>query len=121
MRTSFPYAGIYLCGLLPSRGHLVTRASFSLDTCIFTARTQHPLRRVHPLCSQRIFGKMANSKRDDDPTSTQLLTSQNANAPISSVKLDGPKTYLVWSQQCTVALKARRLFGYVAGTKKQPS
>src|SRR4051812_18625935 len=64
---------------------------------------------------------MANSKRDHDPTSTQLPTSQNANAPISSVKLDGPKTYLIWSRQCTVALKARRLFGYVAGTKKQPS
>src|SRR4051812_21661494 len=64
---------------------------------------------------------MANSKRDDDPTSTQLPTSQNANTHISSVKLDGPKTYLVWSRQCTVALKARRLFGYVAGTKKQPS
>src|SRR4051812_978444 len=64
---------------------------------------------------------MANPKRDDDPTSTQLPTSQIANAPISSVKLDGPKTYLVWSRQCTVALKARRLFGYVAGTKKQPS
>ena len=64
---------------------------------------------------------MTNSKKDDDSVSTQLSTSQNANAPISSVKLDGPKIYLVWSRQCTVVLKARRLFGYVAGTKKQPS
>src|SRR4051812_35059415 len=46
--------------------------------------------------------------------------SQNANAPISSVKVDGSKTYLIWSRQCTVALKARILFGYVFGTKKRP-
>src|SRR4051812_3239092 len=44
----------------------------------------------------------------------------NANAPISSVKLDGSKTYLIWSRQCTVALKAIKLFGYGTGSKKQP-
>src|SRR3954467_7134277 len=64
---------------------------------------------------------MNTPKKDDDSVAPQLSTSQNANVPISSVKLDGPKTYLIWSRQCTVALKARRLFGYVTGTKKQPS
>src|SRR3954465_15546053 len=64
---------------------------------------------------------MITPKEDADSVTPQLSTSQNANAPISSVKLDGPKTYLIWSRQCTVALKARRLFAYVAGTKKKPS
>src|SRR2546430_11718395 len=64
---------------------------------------------------------MTTPKQDADLATPQLSTSQNANALISSVKLDGPKTYLIWSRQCTVTLKARRLFGYVTGTKKQPS
>src|SRR3954465_6026351 len=63
---------------------------------------------------------MTNPKKDDDSISTQLSTSQNANAPISSVKLDGPKTYLIWSRQCTVSLKTRGLIGYAMGDKKQP-
>src|SRR4051812_35492872 len=53
---------------------------------------------------------MTNPKMDDDSAIIQLSTSQNANAPICSVKLDGPKTYLIWSRQCTVALK---LGGYL--------
>ena len=64
---------------------------------------------------------MTTPKTDVDSATPQLSTSQNANAQISSVKFDGLKTYLIWSRQCTVALKARRLFAYVAGTKKKPS
>src|SRR3954467_12139624 len=48
------------------------------------------------------------------------IFSVSNNTPISSVKLDGPKTYLVWSRQCTVDLKARGLMGYVTGKKPQP-
>src|SRR4051812_30152989 len=48
----------------------------------------------------------------------QLPDFQNNNIPISSTKLDGPKTYLVRSRQCIVSLKARRLMGYVTGDKK---
>src|SRR3954465_8031951 len=56
-------------------------------------------------------------KDEKDNPSTVMMSN---NTPISSVKLDGPKTYLVWSHQCTVALKARGLMGYVTRKKPQP-
>src|SRR3954467_6283608 len=59
-----------------------------------------------------------------DPKMTSSLNQlpgfQNNNIPINSTKLYGSKTYLVWSRQCTVSLKARGLMGYVTGDKKQP-
>ena len=58
---------------------------------------------------------MSKDKKENPSTFTV-----SNNTPISSVKLDGPKTYLVWSRQCTVALKARGQMGYVTGKKPQP-
>src|SRR5436190_4224114 len=61
---------------------------------------------------------MAEPMSKDEKENPSILMVSN-NTPIGSVKLDGPKTYLVWSRQCTVALKARGLMGYVTGKKPQ--
>lgn len=49
----------------------------------------------------------------------QLSGLQIYNTSISSIKLDGVKTYLIWSWQCIVSLKIGWLIDYVTGDKKQ--
>lgn len=46
-------------------------------------------------------------------------TAYSYNTVISSIKLDEPKTYLIWSWQCTVYIQSRKLVGYVTGEKEQ--
>src|SRR4051812_29446483 len=60
----------------------------------------------------------ASTSPEENGQSSTLMVSNNTL--ISSIKLNGPKTYLVCSRQCTVSLKSRGLIGYVNGKKLQP-
>ncbi|GAB2217279.1 hypothetical protein Drorol1_Dr00000451 [Drosera rotundifolia] len=45
---------------------------------------------------------------------------QNLSLQISSVKLDDPTNYVVWSRQCYMYIAARKLEGYLNGAKEKP-
>lgn len=53
------------------------------------------------------------------PFTAHIPNAYSNNTPISSVKLDGPKTSLIWSQQCAVSLQSKGLIGYALGDKEQ--
>ena len=51
---------------------------------------------------------------------SEFRTHETSYGLISPVKLDGSKTYLAWSRSCLLFIKARRMYGYLTGEKRQP-
>lgn len=54
------------------------------------------------------------------PFAAQITSAHSYNTPICFVKLYGPKTYLIWSRQCTISFQSRGHMGYAARDKKRP-
>lgn len=44
--------------------------------------------------------KMSKKKGEVVPFMAHIPSAHGNNTPINSIKLDGPKIYLIWSRQC---------------------
>ena len=52
--------------------------------------------------------------------SISRIEMDNPSLQISSVRLDGPLTYLLWARNVRLFIKACSLAGFLTGTKPQP-